>query len=140
LQKDYIAGLGNHAKFAIVEIDMKPNQGEIYRIAFDSANTELNDILGAFEELRARKDRIEKVVTALKPLLGAEEAAAAAAAVQSASDAANEASQSMEEVPTYQYQAANGSSGSNGASSDPFARRLDSALGHGVGRKFSRQF
>ena len=41
---------------------------------------------------------------ALKPLLGAEEAAAAAAAVQSASDAANEAAQSMEEVPTYQYQ------------------------------------
>ena len=137
MQKECIAGFGNHAKFAIVEMDMKPNQGEVYRIAFDSANSELNDILGAFEELRARKDRIEKVVTALKPLLGAEEAAAAAAAVQSASDAANEASQSSEEVPTYQYQ---GSNGSNGASSDPFARRLDNALGHGAGRKFSRQF
>jgi hypothetical protein len=119
-----------------VEIDMKPNGGDVYRVAFDSANSELNDILGAFEELRARKDRIEKVVMALKPLLGSEEAAAAAAAVQSASDAANEATQSSEEVPTYQYQATNG----NGASSDPFARRLDSALGHGVGRKFSRQF
>jgi len=117
---------------------MKPNGGDIYRVAFDSANSELNDILGAFEELRARKDRIEKVVMALKPLLGAEEAAAAAAAVQTASDAANEATQSSEEVPTYQYQASNGAS--NGASSDPFARRLDSALGHGVGRKFSRQF
>jgi hypothetical protein len=115
-----------------LEIDMKPNHGEVYRVAFDSANNELNDILGAFEELRARKDRIEKVVLALKPLLGAEEAAAAAAAVQSASDAANEANQSSEE-PTYQYQAPNGSS-------DPFASRLNSALGHGVGRKFSRQF
>jgi len=112
---------------------MKPNSGDVYRVAFDSANSELNDILGAFEELRARKDRIEKVVLALKPLLGAEEAAAAAAAVQSASEAANEAIQSSEEVPTYQYQ------GPNGVSSDPFARRLDSALGHGVGRKFSRQ-
>jgi hypothetical protein len=121
-----------------VEIDMKPNQGEVYRVAFDSANSELNDILGAFEELRARKDRIEKVVMALKPLLGAEEAAAATAAVQSASDAANEAAQALEEIPTYQYQTSNG--GSNGGSSDPFARRLDSALGHGVGRKFSRQF
>ena len=119
---------------------MKPNQGEVYRVAFDSANSELNEILGAFEELRARKDRIEKVVMALKPLLGAEEAAAAAAAVQSASDAANEATQSSEEVPTYQYQGSNGSNGSNGASSDPFARRLDSALGHGAGRKFNRQF
>ncbi len=134
MQKEYLAGLENHAKFATVENDMKPNQGEVYRVAFDSANSELNDILGAFEELRARKDRIEKVVMALKPLLGAEEAAAAAAAVQSASDAANEAARALEEVPTYQYQ------GSNGASSDPFARRLDSALGHGVGRKFSRQF
>jgi len=114
---------------------MKPNQGEVYRVAFDSANSELNDILGAFEDLRARKDRIEKVVMALKPLLGAEEAAAAAAAVQSASEAANQATQSSEEVPTYQYQGSNGA-----ASSDPFARRLDSALGHGVGRKFSRQF
>jgi hypothetical protein len=121
-----------------LEIDMKPNSGDVYRVAFDSANSELNDILGSFEELRARKDRIEKVVMALKPLLGAEEAAAAAAAVQSASDAANQALQASEEVPTYQYQATNGNG--NGASSDPFARRLDSALGHGVGRKFSRQF
>ena len=115
---------------------MKPNMGEAYRVAFDSANSELNDILAAYEDLRARKERIEKVVMALKPLLGAEEAAAAAAAVQSASDAANEAIQSSEEVPAYQYQATNG----NGASADPFARRLDSALGHGAGRKFNRQF
>lgn len=112
---------------------MKPNQGEVYRVAFDSANMELTDIVGAFEELRARKERIEKVVLALKPLLGAEEAAAAAAAMQSASDAANEASQS-DEVPTYQYQATNGNT------PDPFARRLDSALGHGMGRKANRQF
>lgn len=112
---------------------MKNNGGEVYRVAFDSANSELKDILVAFEDLRSRKDRIEKVVMALKPLLGAEEAAAAAAAVQSASDAANQALESEEE-PTYQYQA------SNGSSTDPFARRLDSALGHGVGRKFNRQF
>jgi hypothetical protein len=120
-----------------LEIDMKPNTGEVYRVAFDSANQELNDILVAFEDLRARKERIEKVVLALKPLLGAEEAAAAAAAVQSASDAANEAIQSSEEVPSYQYQSTNGNSA---ASSDPFASRLNNALGHGVGRKFNRQF
>lgn len=111
-----------------------PNIGEVYRVAFDSANHELSDILGAFEELRARKERIEKVVNALKPLLGAEEAAAAAAAMQSASEAAEQASHSSEEA-NYQYQQSNGSS-----SADPFASRLNSALGHGVGRKFSRQF
>jgi len=114
-----------------VEIDMKPNIGEVYRVAFDSANSELKDIVGAFEELRARKERIEKVVMALKPLLGAEEAAAAAAAMQTASEAADQASQSLEEASSYQFQ-------SIGGSGDPFASRLNSALGHGVGRKLSR--
>ena len=118
---------------------MTPDNGEVYRVAFDSANSELNDILIAFEDLRARKERIEKVVMALKPLLGAEEAAAAAAAVQSATEAAEQATQSSEDVPTYQYQNTNGNGNGNG-SSDPFASRLNSALGHGVGRKFNRQF
>jgi hypothetical protein len=110
--------------------------GDVYRVAFDSANTELNQILGAFEELRARKERIEKVVLALKPLLGMEEAAAAAAAQNSTEASPDSTSQSEE--PTYQYQAPNGNS------PDPFQHRLDQALGRGVGsrepRKFSRQF
>ena len=42
---------------------------EVYRVAFDEAHAELNEILGKFEQLRLRKDRIEKVVEALKPLL-----------------------------------------------------------------------
>jgi hypothetical protein len=117
-----------------VEIDMKPNIGEVYRVAFDSASHELNDILVAFEDLRSRKERIEKVVMALKPLLGAEEAAAAAAAMQTATEAAEQATHTSEEVPVFQYQ------GSNGSSSDPFASRLNSALGHGVARKLNRQF
>jgi len=117
-----------------MEIEMKPNTGEVYRVAFDSANSELKDIVGAFEDLRARKERIEKVVMALKPLLGAEEAAAAAAAMQSATEAADHASLALEEG-SYQFQAANGA-----GSGDPFASRLNSALGHGVGRKFNRQF
>ena len=111
---------------------MKPT-GEVYRVAFESANHELSEIVGAFEELRARKERIEKVVLALKPLLGAEEAAAAAAAMQSATEAAEHATQGSDDIPSYQYQGSNGSS-------DPFASRLNSALGHGVGRKFNRQF
>jgi hypothetical protein len=51
---------------------------EVYRFAFDEANTELSQILGEFEQLRARKDRIEKVVEALKPLAGIEAAGASA--------------------------------------------------------------
>ena len=53
---------------------------EVYRFAFDEANTELSQILGEFEQLRARKDRIEKVVEALKPLAGIESAGGGASA------------------------------------------------------------
>ena len=49
---------------------------EVYRFAFDEANAELSQIMGEFEQLRQRKDRIEKVVEALKPLAGNEAQAA----------------------------------------------------------------
>lgn len=45
---------------------------DVYRVAFDQANAELNEILSKFEQLRARKERIEKVVDVLKPLVGSE--------------------------------------------------------------------
>jgi len=41
---------------------------EVYRFAFDEANAELTAIMGEFEQLRMRKERVEKVVEALKPL------------------------------------------------------------------------
>lgn len=44
---------------------------EVYRFAFDEANAELSQIVTEFEQLRQRKDRIEKVVEALKPLAAA---------------------------------------------------------------------
>jgi hypothetical protein len=43
---------------------------DVYRFAFDEANAELAQIMGEFDQLRMRKDRIEKVVEALKPLAG----------------------------------------------------------------------
>lgn len=43
---------------------------EAYRFAFDEANAELSQIVGEFEQLRMRKERVEKVVEALKPLAG----------------------------------------------------------------------
>ncbi|HZB89152.1 MAG TPA: hypothetical protein VE291_10870 [Terracidiphilus sp.] len=61
---------------------------EAYRFAFDEANQELTQILGEFEQLRARKDRIEKVVEALKPL---------------ASDAQSAADRKSTDAPTYSY-------------------------------------
>jgi len=40
---------------------------EVYRFAFEEANSELKEIVGEFEQLRVRKERIEKVLEALKP-------------------------------------------------------------------------
>jgi hypothetical protein len=45
---------------------------EAYRFAFDEANAELSKIVGEFEQLRMRKERVEKVVEALKPLAGSD--------------------------------------------------------------------
>jgi hypothetical protein len=45
---------------------------EVYRFAFDEANAELTQIVGEFEQLRLRKERVEKVVEALKPFAGAD--------------------------------------------------------------------
>jgi len=115
---------------------MKPNgNGDVYRVAFDSANSELNQILVSFEELKARKERIEKVVSALKPLLGASEESSAA---YDSANSSLDSGQSGEEIPTYQYQATNGSS------VDPFQQRIDQVLGQGAGsrdpRRAHRQF
>jgi hypothetical protein len=49
---------------------------EVYRFAFDEANAELTQIVGEFEQLRQRKERVEKVVEALKPLAGVDAQAA----------------------------------------------------------------
>ena len=43
---------------------------EIYRVAFESAKSELTEIREEFEKLRIRKEHIEKLVTVLRPLLG----------------------------------------------------------------------
>lgn len=45
---------------------------DVYRFAFEEANTELTQIRGEFEQLRIRKEKIEKAVEALKPLAGIE--------------------------------------------------------------------
>jgi hypothetical protein len=51
---------------------------EAYRTAFNEANSELNEILGLVEKLRARKEQVEVVVEALKPLVNSQAQAFAA--------------------------------------------------------------
>lgn len=41
-----------------------------YQSAFDEANAELKDIVGQFDQLRMRKEKVEKAVEVLKMLVG----------------------------------------------------------------------
>ncbi|MGA8727891.1 MAG: hypothetical protein WB608_04010 [Terracidiphilus sp.] len=116
---------------------------EVYRVAFDEAKAELAELLGRFEQLRQRKDRIEKVVEALKPIMGAEGQGATldrAATIpeRQATYAAPEPSQPASEPVAQAAQEG------SGESNDPFQRRVDNAVGLGSGardiREYSRLF
>jgi hypothetical protein len=43
---------------------------DVYRFAYDEASSELRKILNAFEKLCAQKNRVEKLMEALKPEAG----------------------------------------------------------------------
>jgi hypothetical protein len=109
---------------------------EIYRVAFETANSELTEISEDFERLRLRKEHIEKLVTILKPLLGEGEPAAEQG---SAEDSTHRKAESASEAPVVEPRSA-----SEGLVADPFQRRIDHVLGIGAGirdvRKYSRQF
>jgi uncharacterized membrane protein len=103
---------------------------EVYRVAFDEASAELSEILSKFEQLRLRKDRIEKVVDALKPLVASESSAPSAErmvapaerqAGEPLSHSPNEAGQATTPNPIpYPMQQ---------PASDPFSRRIETAAG-----------
>jgi hypothetical protein len=105
---------------------------EIYRVAFESAKSEVSEISAEFDKLRTRKDQIEKLVAVLKPLVGETESAADQGPQEdSAQPQVGEASGEARGEP-------------QAVMSDPFQRRIDHVLGIGAGirdvRKYSRQF
>lgn len=109
--------------------------GEIYRAAFDTANSELTEITAEFERLVARKQQLEKLVTVLQSVVpGLELAPAPAPAAEQQVESPEVAEQESEEA---------GSEGEH-FNADPFQRRIDHVLGIGAGirdvRKYSRQF
>ena len=64
-------------------LDYAPGEGmrqeeheEIYRVALEAASSELKEIATALEQLRIRKDHIEKLVEVLGPLVKLEAEAA----------------------------------------------------------------
>ncbi|HUX44564.1 MAG TPA: hypothetical protein VMV57_07435 [Terracidiphilus sp.] len=145
---------------------------ETYRFALEEANAELRDILGEFNQLRARKDQIEKVVAALKPfltILGETENQTEPVAAEATSDLVPEHVFSMAEnsfTMTFDHEAGAGPVADamteaaepvqaemgetvqmsmeadeeieaeplvTEMASDPFQRRIDDVLRHGVG-------
>jgi hypothetical protein len=105
---------------------------DVYRVAFDEASAELSEILGKFELLRLRKDRIEKVVEALKPLVLLESQAPVGSPaerqpvpmeVPSSHVAPAEPAPVASAPNPIPYPAQQGS--------DPFARRIETAVGQG---------
>ena len=119
---------------------------EVYRVAYDEATAELSEILSRFEQLRLRKDRVEKVVEALKPLISVSETQPAPErsilpAERQAGAETPTAPPSPAQNPPIAYPA---SQQPADQSSDPFARRMEATLGSGAGsrdvREYSRLF
>jgi hypothetical protein len=107
---------------------------EVYRVAFESAKSELMEISAEFEKLRLRKEHMERLLAVLMPLIGEE----AAAVPGPQEDSVVRPAESVGEPSGTPHD------GSEGLVADPFQRRIDHVLGIGAGirdvRKYSRQF
>jgi hypothetical protein len=118
---------------------------ETYRLAYEEASSELKQILGQFEVLRIRREMVQKAVDALKPVLAdglssesvvATNGEPAPFLVQQASAVSPDVSPATtseafpEPAPEPEPAFAE--------SSDPFQRRIDNALRHGLGSRESR--
>ncbi len=135
---------------------------DTYRFAYEEASAELREILAQFDQLRARKAKMEQIVEVLKPLLTDVPASAAiTAAVQApvpaavipaavipaavipAAEPAPFLMQTVSEIqpePVLEVtpEPAPEPAFATEVSSDPFQRRIDNALKHGFGSRESR--
>ena|ERR1700760_1357922 len=106
---------------------------EIYRRALEHAITEAAEITASLEQLRVRKEHIERLVTVLGPFIGETPSVAAPSEILPQQEVEHSAQHAGEE--TIQRET---------VPSDPFQRRIDHVLGIGAGirdvRKYSRQF
>lgn len=114
---------------------MKPEVNvDVYRVALESAKKELDEISESYEKLRVRKEGIEKLVLALRPIVDPEQASA------SSSEAKDLALEPVPQATDTQLGAAEPQE----LLADPFQRRIDHVLGIGAGirdvRNYTRQF
>ncbi|MDR3742055.1 MAG: hypothetical protein P4L40_23790 [Terracidiphilus sp.] len=122
---------------------------EVYRVAYEEASAELSDILSRFDQLRVRKERVEKVVEALKPLVASTDLHARASAPVERTAAVVEKPMAVVEpeavpvpaappsVPLSMQQAVD-------EAADPFSRRVENVMGMNSAardvREYSRLF
>jgi hypothetical protein len=123
-----------------VLLDYAPGEGmkpevhlEIYRVAFETASSELTAIAAEYERLQIRKGQIERLITVLRPLIDEEQDASVQAVAEGPEERDENKEPASEEVLQHEPFTA-----------DPFQRRIDHVLGIGAGirdvRKYSRQF
>ena len=113
---------------------------DTYRFAYEEANAELREIGGQFEQLLLRKEQVEQVIDALRPLLGEVEAVETTVNRQAAEPVpflvepiqiSPEPTQEIMSEPVAEAVYAE-------QSPDPFQRRIDNALRHGFGARDTR--
>ena len=117
---------------------MKPEvHQEIYRVAFDTATSELTEISSEFERLRLRKEQVERLISALKLVIGEDEGNESTAEMTS-----TQLAPQLVEAKT--AVASEAKAEPAGVVTDPFQRRIDHVLGIGAGirdvRQYTRQF
>lgn len=114
---------------------LERNTNVIYRAALEAANADLAEISAEFERLTVRKDRIEKLLAALKPFVAMKEEQ-----IAGGTPVASQTPQQSTpvEAPSEQVREA------EPMAADPFRRRVDHVLGIGAGirdvRQYTRQF
>jgi hypothetical protein len=109
---------------------------EIYRVAYDAAQAELAEITAEFERLRVRKEQVEQLILALKPIVGERESSEPEPKREEAGQRSSE--------ETVAIEASEENAQPLGVGADPFQRRVDHVLGIGAGirdvRQYTRQF
>ena len=112
---------------------------ENYRFAFDEACAEMREIDGRFEQLRARKEQMEQIIEALRPLMAAEQSANVQQTVETpAVETVTFSMQVAPAEPAIEPQPEEEPIYAEDPSSDPFQRRIDNALKHGFATRESR--
>ena len=111
---------------------------ETYRSAFDEASAEMREIDNRYEQLRARKQQMEQIIEALRPLVSVEQAAGVAQKAELPAVETVTFSMQVAPEPVAEPEQVEEPAFAEETSSDPFQRRIDNALKNGFATRESR--